>query len=282
MALKIPTRSETTAVAPDRAQEPAVRRVRSTPGNGAAAKSTFAKVTSGTVKRRMIVSLCGEEKTGKNHCAFTFPGPLYVHSFDIGIEGVVEKFVKDKDIYVADYELDIDIDDMSAQQVSDAADVVWKQFMTNYRDGLASCGNGTTVIDTDTEVWELLRLARFGKLSQVMPHMYGPVNAEFRDVVREAFNHNGSAVLLGKRVDEWENYTGSDGKEKGRKTGNKVRKGFTDLPFLVQINAQTQRTDMVGGGSEFKVLIEDCRFNPGANGLLVDNDYDLIAQLVFE
>ncbi len=40
------------------------------------------------------------------------------------------------------------------------------------------------VIDTASEAWELVRLARFGKLTQVMPQHYGPVNTEFRDMIK--------------------------------------------------------------------------------------------------
>ena len=41
-----------------------------------------------------------------------------------------------------------------------------------------SMDEGTVVMDTASEAHELSRLAAFGKLTQVMPHHYGPVNAE--------------------------------------------------------------------------------------------------------
>ena len=247
-------------------------------------KSTFAPA-SVNASQRMVISLSGEEKSGKDHTALTFPEPIYIHSFDIGLEGVVDKFINGtfgrKKIYLAEYELEVQPGEASAQVVADSADRVWEQFVTNYKDGLASCGQGTTICDTISEAWELIRLARFGKLTQIMPHMYGPVNAEFRDILRESYNHAGNTVYLSKLVDEWENYTGNDGKEKGRKTGNKTRKGFADLPFQVQINALCNREDRAGGGSDFTVTIEDCRFNPDANGITIPNDYDMIRMVVF-
>lgn len=263
---------------------PAITRSGSGGSSPSPVKSTFA-LAKPAANKRMIISLSGEEKTGKDHCALTFPEPIYIHSFDIGLEGVVDKFINGpfghKRIYVAEYELEVQPGEASAQVVADSADKVWNQFVSNYKDGLASCGQGTTVVDTLSEAWELVRLSRFGKLTQVMPHMYGPVNAEFRDILREAYDHDGNTVFLSKLVDEWENYTDSTGKEKGRKTGNKTRKGFSDLPFQVQINAICNREDQAGGGSEFSVTIEDCRFNPDANGITVPNDYDMIHLAVF-
>jgi hypothetical protein len=269
----------------DPVQSPIVRRSASAsvptsaPANGRPVSSTFVRAQKALTKR-IIISLTGEEKTGKNHCAFTAPSPIYVHSFDIGLDGVVQKFQNKKEIYVADYELTVQPGEASAGEVAEAADKVWQQFVANYRDGLSSCGNGTTVIDTDTELYELLRLARFGKLTQIMPHHYGPVNAELRDVVREAYDFDANAFFLSKKTDIWENYTDSTGKEKGRKTGLKGRKGFGDLPFLVQVVATTVRED-TGEGTVFNVQIEDCRFNPDANGRTVLNDYDSIMEVIF-
>jgi hypothetical protein len=273
--LKKPTPRDASAPTPSAA--PAIHRSN---GNGASKPSTFVRADKELAKR-IIISLTGEEKTGKNHTSFTAPGPMYVHSFDVGLDGVVQKFQKDKEIYIADYELTIQPGEASAGEVAEAADKVWQQFVSNYRDGLASCGNGTTVVDTDTELYELLRLARFGKLTQIMPHHYGPVNAELRDVIRESYDHDANVFFLSKKTDIWENYVGADGKEKGRKTGLKGRKGFGDLPFLVQVVASTVRED-TGDGTAFNVQIEDCRFNPQANGALVLNDYDSIMSAIFE
>lgn len=253
---------------------PVVRRPASSNGNQSH-KSTFIRADK-QLARRMIISLTGEEKSGKDHCAFTAPAPIYVHSFDIGLDGVIQKFQYEKEMYVADYELTVQPGEASAGEVAEAADKVWQQFVSNYRDGLASCGNGTTVVDTDTEVYELLRLARFGKLTQIMPHHYGPVNAELRDVIREAYDHDANTFFLSKKTDIWENYVDSTGKERGRKTGAKGRKGFGDLPFLVQVVATTERD-----GSEFSVTIEDCRLNPECNGVSVPNDYEFIMSAIF-
>ena len=243
--------------------------------NGGAVK--FVRRDTASVNRRMIISVCGEEKAGKNYFSFTFPSPIYVHSFDIGLEGTIDQFVAKKEIYVAEYELEVQPGMAEPREVAEAASALWSNFVGNYKDSLASAKRGTVVIDTDSEVYELLRLARFGKLSQILPHNYAPVNAEFRDVVRSAYDHQCNLFLIGRMADEWIN----DNNGKGNKTGNRVRRGFSDLPYLTQINALCERVDRDGGGSDFQAVIESCRFNPECNGATVGNDYDALRLAVF-
>src|ERR1700744_4628024 len=97
----------------------------------------FFKVDPNTAtKPRMIVSIEGETKHGKNHFAFTMPGPIGFHSFDYGDEGMIEKFIKGRgvrkvEIHKAEYRLDIP-PDSDVQKVSNAATPVWSAFATNY------------------------------------------------------------------------------------------------------------------------------------------------------
>jgi hypothetical protein len=282
MALNLPKRSTQAAIATE-SSAPVVRRPNvpaSRPSNGTK-PAGFVQASTPAV-HRLIVNAEGEEKSGKNHFAFTAPGPIFEHSFDIGNEGVVQKFQSQKRIMIAEYELEIQPGEADPREVAEAADKVWSQFLSNYRDGLASCGNGTTMIDTGTETWELLRLARFGKLTQVMPHHYGPVNKEMQEMIREGFGHNCNVIFLHKRKEEWENYVGSDGKEKGRKTGKMKRVGFSDMPFLVQVNLVCERVDIEGGGSDFQITVEDCRQNPAVDGLTIPNDFPTLLDMVFE
>lgn len=283
MAIKIPVKtvgSNSESESPTPALP--VRRPTPRPANGTSASSGAGFVlASSPVYHRLIVNAEGEEKSGKNHFGFSAPGPIYEHSFDIGNEGVVQKFQSDKKIYIAEYELATQPGEADARAVAESADKLWQQYLSNYRDGLASCGNGTTLVDTGTETWELLRLARFGKLTQVMPHHYGPVNKEMQEMIREGFGHKCNVVFLHKQKDEWENYVDGTGKEKGRKTGRKTRVGFNDLPFLVQVNVHCERVDQQGGGSDFQITVEDCRQNPDLNGVVMPNDFELLLGQVF-
>ena len=215
---------------------------------------------------RIIMSVMGLEKQGKTHFALTAPGPIAMFSTDIGEEGVVSKFTKDKDIWV----MPIDrIDEDAASQ----APTEYSRFHSAYISMLKGDEVRTLVIDTATEIWELLRMARFGRLTQVMPYQYGPVNAEYRALIRDAYKYNKNLILLHKMKSQYIN---------DKRTGEWERAGFSDTGFLVQINAQIYRYSPEDGG-EFVLWIKDCRQNPDLAGEEFEGDmctFPMIASMI--
>jgi hypothetical protein len=217
----------------------------------------FIKAGSDTVKR-LIMSIDGLEKNGKNHFAFTAPGPLAVISLDNGLDGVVQKFQREKEIYVAQYRSPIQTG-ATAQDVSNSAQATWKGIATDYLEALETKEMRSVILDTGTEMWETLRLARFGKLTQVMPHHYGPVNAEWRDVVRQAYDHDKHVLYLHKLKDDYVN---------DKRTGEYKRSGMSDMGFLVQVAGRCWKDPKVTEvPDKFHFTISDCRFNPELEGL---------------
>jgi hypothetical protein len=97
-----------------------------------------------------------------------------------------------------------------------------------------------------------LRIARFGRLTQVMPYQYGPVNAEYRNVIREAYKWDKNVILLHKMKAQYIN---------DKRTGEYDRAGFSDTGFLVQVNARAYRYGSEDGGA-FAFMVEDCRQEP--------------------
>lgn len=217
-------------------------------------------------KHRMIANVQGMEKTGKNHFSFaTTPEPIYCLSMDQGLEGMVEKFLKppyNRKIYAAKFRLEIQPGQASEKEVSDAAHRVWTAYYERFRQ---ACYEARTVVsDTFTEAWELLRLARFGKLLEVPPHLYGKVNAEFRDLMRIPLETDVNCIYLHKMDDEWERTVNKNGKEVGQKTGRLVRKGMKDVGYNVQVNAQTWREER---GGPFHLTVLDSRQNGDIAGM---------------
>ena len=266
------------------ASAPVIRRPAASSGNGhkpSNANTSFVEAKVSTRTPRLVVEASGIFKSGKSHFGFTAPAPIYQHSFDIGNEGVIDKFLLKKKIYVAEYELTVQPGEASDQEVADAASVVWDAFVANFRDGLASCGNGTSIVDTSTEMWELLRLCRLGKLLQVPAIFYARINKEMRTLLREVYNHNGNTIFLSQSKPVWESYKGTDGKDKSRKTGEYERTGFNELPSQVQVVSTCERVDRDGGGSDFQMTINDCRSQPDINGLVIENDFEALMSLVF-
>lgn len=225
----------------------------------------FNKV-SDKITPRLIASVSGLEKQGKSSFALSAPGPLLYFNLDYGLEGVAGKYAGDKDIYVKEYRF-------RRNDTADKYNTLWCNFTTDYYSALKSKAR-TVVLDTATEVWELLRLTRFGKLTQVMPHHYGPVNAEYMSLIREGYSYNKNVILLHKLKKQYVNDSFN---------GKYERAGFTNTGFLVQSNLEVFRDGLDG---EFYLKVLDCRQNSMLGGMefpLSDefSGFRFLAQLIF-
>ena len=149
------------------------------------------------VPRRLVASVGGREKTGKTHVALTAPAPVILFNIDLGTEGVVGKFQEGfdgqeaKKVYVYDVRFQ-----RNSTQTKDYAPL-WLDLKAKLTSAWGLSG-GTVVMDTASEAHELSRLAAFGKLTQVMPHHYGPVNAEWRELIRLAYDSKMNTILIHK------------------------------------------------------------------------------------
>lgn len=211
---------------------------------------------------RLIGASDGLEKTGKTDFELKLPKPMALLNIDTGLEGVIEKHdLSTEKIHVMDIRVDTRKGG-SPQEIAKAADEQLQSFLNAYKAVLADPYFRSIAIDTGTEAWEMLRLARFGKLTQVMPHHYGPVNAEYRDLIRWAYDSDKNVWITHKVKDEW--IDGPDGK--GKRTGNVKRAGFSDTGFMVQINVRHWRDDSADKLDKFHMTVTDCRQNPLAIG----------------
>jgi len=238
-------------------------------------KASGFNIANKAAKRRLIVSVEGTQKSGKDHFALTAPGDIYVHDFDFGLDGVIQKFQDKKKIFVAEYKLDIPAG-TAIQDAADTARPVWEKFQDNYYEGLKK--GRTSVLDTATDSYEVLRMAEFGKLQQVMPHHYTPVNQAMKSMFRAASDTDSNLIVLNRMKEEWINKV-VNGKEKGEKTGNWIMAGYSGTYFEVQVCTRAYKED-----GQFKLLIFDCRFNPDLEGMVLEGDmlnFPMLGQLVF-
>lgn len=218
--------------------------------------------------RRLIASIAGREKTGKTHLALTAPGPIIFFDIDIGTEGVVNKFqAEGKKIFV-----------YSVRVPKGAAKDVYESMWSGLVSRLAvaySLNKGTVVVDTGSEEYELARLAHFGKLTQVMPHHYVEVNAEWREMMRLAYDSSMNTIYIHKMKPKWVN---------NQRTSEYELSGFGEMGYLSQVNLITYREDNSDGGApDFSVLVQDCRQNPNVNGRVLRGpmcNFDFLLALV--
>jgi hypothetical protein len=238
--------------------------------NPAITKIGFHKADT-IVKRRLIVSVEAQEKSGKTNFLLTAPGPLVVFDLNNSLEGVIHKFAGYKDIYVSDY----------TKTGGAVTPVVWKstweKLQKEYLAALKEPSVRSVGVDTATEMWELKRMGEFGKLLQVMPHMYPPVNAQFRDLVYAAYTSGKNLILTHKMKEE---YVASKANPAiSNRTGKFIRSGFSDMAYMVQINLSLWRSE---DGFVAKVL--DCRQNPDIVGMELYNEdinFQMLGSLVF-
>jgi len=207
--------------------------------------------------RRLIVSLSGPAKTGKTHFALTAPSPIFFINIDIGTEGVLDKFqAEGKKIYCLDVRVP-----KTTKSEKDRSDIyvpMWGNLKVVFA-RVYGMGSGTVIVDTDTEAYELARLAKFGKLTQVMPHNYQEVNNEFREVLRLAFDSPMNTIFIHKVKPKWVN---------NARTSEFEVSGPSDIEYNVQANLETRRMD-TEDGTVFCVYIKDCRQNPSLAGTLM-------------
>jgi hypothetical protein len=239
------------------------------PSSGLNNKNKFEQAgftkSAGEVKRRLILAIDGQEKSGKTHFALSAPEPIGVINFDVGLDGVVQKWHNDKDVWVQDVRFVIsDYRQMKPEEASREADRILQKVWDAYEAILGYAK--TIVIDNATELWELVRLSHFGKLEQVKPHHYVHPNNEYREFIRMAYDQDiTNLILLHKVKDEY---------VENERTGAKKRAGFSDTGFLVQCNALCYRNMQEPNVPDcFHMTITDCRQNAELAGIdLSGND----------
>jgi len=110
--------------------------------------------------------------------------------------------------------------------------------------------------NTDSEAYELARLAKFGKLTQVMPQHYTEVNNEYREILRLAYDSPMNAIFIHKMKPKY---------IQNQRTNEYEPSGMSDMEYNVQANITMHRED-TDEGTEFSAFIKDCRHNPNVNG----------------
>lgn len=200
--------------------------------------------------KRLILSVGGLDATGKSHLVFTAPEPIFFFNIDIGTEGVLEKFqASGKNIYV----YNVRVPRGAKQEVyADLWHDVWDRVVKVYK-----VNEGTMGADTATEMFELARLAHFGKLTQVLPHHYTQVNAEWRELLRLAYDSRMNTVLVHKIKPVYLN---------DKRTKDYEIAGFGETKYMVQVAITTFREKTESGGVKFGFTIDKCRRKPSLIG----------------
>jgi hypothetical protein len=216
------------------------------------------------LRPRLIVSARGEDKDGKTQFGLSMPAPIAVFAFDNNTAEIVNKVQKYKKILVPNEPLEF-----KDAASNDAIVEVWARFKTLYMDAVNSSSVRSILIDTGTDLYELMRLAILGKLEQVPPHFYGKVNVQFHDLVKKIHPTDKNLCITHRLKDEYIR----SGKDSAR-TGTRILSGVGDIRYKVQVNVLCWRDlamrDEDAGTQGFAITVDNCTQNETLAGTYIE------------
>ena len=232
-------------------------------------KTPFKKLTLEEIPQRLLVSVWGQEKTGKTSFALTFPPPIYFFDFDLGAECVLPKF-KDKEVYYVRYNTKLLSDDIDVYQA------LFNSFKSDLSEALKSNG-GTIVLDSATQIWGLVQKVYLDKIMKrreqksqtVFPFDYANANLAYEGIISAVKENNDMNLVLTHRAREV--YS-----SKGQRTGEYEAQQNSRTPYFVQLVIQLSKDK-----HEHIAKIESCRFSSDYEGITLKNlDYDGLKDLL--
>uniref|UniRef100_A0A6M3KYA8 Putative ATPase domain containing protein n=1 Tax=viral metagenome TaxID=1070528 RepID=A0A6M3KYA8_9ZZZZ len=230
----------------------------------------------------LVVSIDGPERSGKSTLALSGPDAVAVIAVDVGADLIIRK-AKAAGKVVIPY-TGIEVPSISGFSSKKKGEDLYEeirvdcqeqleQFKTAYFAALAHPKVKTIVWDTATEMWELVRLAYFGKLTQVQSHHYGPVNGEFRRLIKAAHKAHKNLMLVHKVKPQYVD---------NKRTNKLERAGFSTVGYEVDL---VVRTAFDPDTKEFSLTVENCRQNPDLTGMQLAGEmctFPILASMLFE
>jgi hypothetical protein len=217
-------------------------------------KSPFARYqkANDTTKQRIVAASFGEVGTGKTSFWLGAPGPIVVQTLDQGLEGVVEPFTKEKDIYVANYDLGIEPGEGFTHELAvEARD----KFIADFEHALTVAR--TIIWDRESDMFNLFSYAESGtedKYGALIPKDWDKLKGGIRRLIAMAKATDVNFGVIQGMRDEW-------AKGKMGKTGNRIRNGMDDIDALMHINIEHRREN-----GQFEITVGKSR-GPGGRDI---------------
>lgn len=263
--------------------------------------------------RRLIANIQSADKScGKTRLALTSPGPIgYIAVEAGGGEGVIDHFIEkgleetDR-IQVANISMDaVEYPDRAEFTDTKEGEALFNEAVTKAVQGAAvtamdkfydayyaSLGNmRTTIVDTGTDLYELMRLAEFGRLEKIPQLAYGQLNQQVASLFDDAYNSKGNVIWIHHMKEVWENKYNEKGKLVSTPTGTYKMDGSKVVKDKVQAVIELWRESLpdeepnadTGRLVKFHCQIVDSRHSADAIGEhLQDNNitFGLLARML--
>lgn len=260
----------------------------------------FRPASALTLDPRLTVALQGADYSGKTRWCLSAPGPIGIVSLDQGTEDTVYEYQrtragKKKQIHVARVKYTLDARDRAAaakgnrnaeEDVKDQAADAWAKVEEAVGYLYSSGEFRTGVLDNFSEFYDLCRLYHHGKLSQVPPIMYVPVNATMAALAEGVVNNEKMNALFIHHEDaEYKEVKGDSGKKKSVKTSEFRRAGWKRIANRVQVQVRvgSEKDKETKEISRFLEVVK-CRATPKLDGERFDvppADFAFLAGMVF-
>jgi len=208
------------------------------------------------IKRCLSMCINGRRGAGKSHFALEFsPRPVLIQPLDPTLRFILEKFdltnVKMGQYPRLSAELTKAVSGIKkAAEIADSkeaftkmqeeAQKVWATYSQDFYSALSWAR--TIIWDTGSEAWELLRLARHGKLTQIESFHYGALNSEFREMIRAAQDTGVNHIILQKMKEKWGETVSATGKVSRGPTGEWEPSGFSHIGYEVTLEGEVYQS----------------------------------------
>ena len=232
--------------------------------------SPFARYTKADkpAPHRIIAASFGEVGTLKTSFWAGAPGPIVFLSFDKGLEGVIEPFQDQKDIWVKEYTWGALT--LGEPPTQDEAIELRDEFVNDFQHAITHAR--TVVIDKETELWDVVKYAAFGPPKEGTPKDWDVPKGLMRKLLNapKALDIN-FGVIQGMK-NEWVSQVNPRTGKKGiTQSGLRVRNGSDDVEAIMHINIEHVRED-----DEFRMKIGKSR-GPGG----IDVQYQTMPACTF-
>ena len=211
----------------------------------------------------VFMSIYGDTGTGKTSLALTAPGPIaFIHAAE-KIEGIIQPAAREKDIRVHNFGGGVPAKG-GPNEIAKAADKVMSELKAAWVDAFGWAR--TIIVDTHTEIWDLLRLARFGTLTPRghIASMYAPVNGEMRSLFKEFRTQDTTNVItIGMTKESYRN---------DKPTGNMVMAGFKEVPYYSDVIIEMNRNFLKKSDTDFIATIRKGWWNAMVEGLEIEDE----------
>lgn len=224
-------------------------------------ESAWEDAPKGFDRRCVFMEIYGDTGTGRTRLALTAPGPIALAHAAEKVAGEVQRAVKELGSKLKIHNFGTTVYGTDPPAIAKQAQPVWRALRERW---LGAPGWAKTrVMDTGSEAWELVRLARFGTVTPQgrTENLYGPVNAEWRSMFKSHGNQNyTNTIVIHQTKDEYVTKKGPKGTSSER-TGETIRVAMKEMPFMAEVIIRTSKS-----GGVFTATIEKGWHNAAAEG----------------